>query len=257
MISSPKPNYGNWIRKHILARFLIVAIGLCLASLIPLPGVVRLGLIVFGCGFFLMFLYLAYIYYQFSEQGGRFQHKMHQALLNHLQWDGQGNALDIGTGNGALAIRLAQKSPTSRVLGIDLWGEDWEYSKAVCEENARIEAQDQRVQFQQGSAAALPSPDESFNAVVSHFVFHEVTGVEKKAVLKEAFRVLCKGGSFSFQDMFLDSTLYGDIPALLNTIHEWGIEEVRFAPSGDLVKIPYLLRHKRVLGNAGLLFGRK
>ncbi|MFN8527131.1 MAG: class I SAM-dependent methyltransferase [Anaerolineae bacterium] len=252
-----KPNYGNWIRKHILARFLIVALGLCLASFIPLPGAVRLGLIVFACGFFLMFLYLAYIYYQFSEQGGGFQRKMHQALLNHLSWDGQGNGLDIGTGNGALAIRLAQKFPRALVLGIDLWGENWEYSKAVCEENARIEAQDQRVHFQQGTAAALPSTDGAFNAVVSHFVFHEVTGVAKTDVLKEAFRVLRKGGSFSFQDMFLDSALYGDIPALLNTLHEWGIEEVRFVPSSELVKIPYLLRHKRVLGRAGLLFGRK
>ena len=92
---------------------------------------------------------------------------------------------------------------------------------------------------------------------VSHFVFHEVEGVAKAAVLKEAFRVLCKGGNFSFQDMFLDNTLYGDIPTLLNTIHEWGIDEVSFIPSHDLVNIPYLLRHKRVLGNAGLLFGRK
>src|SRR5262249_29073172 len=108
-----------------------------------------------------------------------------------------------------------------------------------------------------GSAATLPTPDETFNAVVSHFVFHEVEGVAKADVLKEAFRVLCKGGSFSFQDMFLDSTLYGDIPTLLNTLQEWGIEEVSFIPSHELVNIPYLLRHKRVLGNAGLLFGRK
>src|SRR5215831_15204576 len=154
-----RPNYGNWIRQRIVVRFLIVVIGLCLASFIPLPDAVRVGLLVFAGGFFLMFLYLSYIYYQFSENGGRFQSKLHQALLDHLNWDGQGYALDIGTGNGALAIRLAQKFPAARVLGIDLWGEAWEYSKAVCDENARIEGQDQRVQFQQGSAAALPTPD--------------------------------------------------------------------------------------------------
>ena len=257
MDSSSRPNYGNWLRQRIVVRFLIVAVSLCLAAFIPLPDGVRVGLLFLAGGFFLMFLYLTYVYYQFSENGGRFQRKLHQALLDHLNWDGQGDALDIGTGSGALAIGLAHKFPSARVLGIDLWDETWEYSKAVCMQNAVIEGQDQRVQFQQGSAAALPVPDEVFNAVVSHFVFHEVEGVAKAAVLKEAFRVLCKGGSFSFQDMFLDNVLYGDIPTLLNTLHEWGIDDVSFIPSRELVNIPYLLRHKRVLGNAGLLYGRK
>src|SRR5262245_37597146 len=133
-----KPNYGNWIRQRIVMRFLIVAIGLWLAAFIPLTDGVRVGLVVVAGGFFLVFLYLSYIYHQVSENGGKFQLKLHLALLGHLNWDGQGYALDIGTGNGALAIRFAKKFASARVLGIDLWGEAWEYSKAVCEENARI-----------------------------------------------------------------------------------------------------------------------
>src|SRR5262249_19984412 len=125
MASSPSPNYGNWIRQRIVVRFLLVAGGLCLASFLPLPPGVGVGLLVVAGGFFLMGLYLIYIYYQFSENGGKFQRKLHQALLDHLNWDGQGDALDIGTGNGALAIGLAQKFPVARVLGIDLWGEAW------------------------------------------------------------------------------------------------------------------------------------
>ena len=52
-------------------------------------------------------------------------------------------------------------------------------------------------------------PDETFDAAVSNFVFHEVrTAKDKRDVVKEALRVVKKGGAFSFQDMFSQKALY-------------------------------------------------
>ena len=68
------------------------------------------------------------------------------------------------------------------------------------------------IAFQKGDAAKLDFPDETFDAVVSNFVFHEVrTAKDKRDVVKEALRVLKKGGVFSFQDMFSQKALYGDM----------------------------------------------
>ena len=68
-------------------------------------------------------------------------------VIEHLAWDGEGKALDIGCGNAPLAIELARQHPNAHVTGIDYWGGMWEYSKAVCERNAEIEGVAGRMNF--------------------------------------------------------------------------------------------------------------
>ena len=70
--------------------------------------------------------------------------------------------------------------------------------------------------FQKGDAAKLDFPDETFDAVVSNFVFHEVrTAKDKRDVVRESLRVLKKGGAFSLQDMLAQKALYGDMEDLV------------------------------------------
>ena len=116
----------------------------------------------------------------------------------------------------------------------------------------------QRTRFQKASASNLPFEEGTFDAAISHFVFHEVAdALDKRAVICEALRVIRKGGAFAFQDMFLDKELYGDMDTLLATIQGWGIEEVHFIDTGTMLNLPRLLRHPRVLGKAALICGRK
>lgn len=66
-----------------------------------------------------------------------------------------------------------------------------------------------RESFWISDAAHLDFDTESFDAVVSNFVFREVhSAKDKRDVVREALRVVKKGGSFSFQDMFSQKSLY-------------------------------------------------
>jgi len=171
---------------------------------------------------------------------------------------GEGKALDIGCGNGALAIMLAQRSPRAEVIEIDYWGKRWEYSKEVCERNAAMEGVSDRVSFRKASATALPFGDGYFDAVVSNFVFHEVGDArDKRELVREALRILRKGGKFSFQDEFLFRQFYGEVDDLIRVIRSWGISEVEFVRSRDAEFVPWALKVPFILGAMGIIRGEK
>ena len=156
--------------------------------------------------------YFAYARYAFSAGGENLQSKIQDMVVEHLDWDGHGKALDIGCGAGPLAIKLAHKFPTVQVTGVDSRDAMWQYSQSGCERNAEIEGVADQVTFQKGTAMALPFADGTFDAAVSNLAFHEVRDVaDKREVLREALRVVKKGGRFAFQDLFEEPHMYGEM----------------------------------------------
>jgi len=246
------PDYGNWVSTKLL--YVPGATGLffmALSLVWPVLAVVAAAAVV-------CFVYFAYARYRFSSRGGNIQARIQGLVLEYLDWDGQGSAVDIGCGNGPLTVSLAQKYTQAKVIGLDYWGGAWEYSKGVCERNAWIEGVAERVAFQKASAAALPFADGTFGAAVSNLVFHEVRGVkDKKELIREALRVVKKGGSFAFQDLFLWKMIYGETDDLLETIRGWGIERVELVNTSRAEFIPRGLKLPFMVGTMGLLHGRK
>jgi SAM-dependent methyltransferase len=252
------PDYGNWIRRRIIYIFLATSALTLLIGLLPIHVILRAAALLAAVTLFGTAVFIIYIYRELSARGGDFQCKLWHFVMEHLHWNGQGRVLDIGTGNGPLAILLAKQHTHARVIGIDYWGSDCEYSQQVCESNAALEGVTEQVSFQKASAANLPFADGEFDAVVSHFVFHEVADApDKREVIQEALRVLRKGGSFSFQDMFFDESLYGDVDTFINAIKNWGVEEVQIVDTRKILEMPRLLRHPRVFGMTGLICGTK
>ena len=252
-LAAEKADYGNWVSTRLVfAPGVLSLLFGGLSFLLPALGVVAVI-------FFLCFLYFAYARYLFSPRGGNIQARIQDLVLNHIMgWDGVGKVLDIGCGNGPLTIKIAKKYPNARVTGIDYWGKTWEYSKSVCERNAEIEGVAERVTFQKASASALPFDDDGFEVAVSNLVFHEVSGVrDKRNVIKEALRVVKKGGGFAFQDLFLWKRIYGEVDDLLEMIRSWGIERVEFVDTSDSDFIPKALKLPFMLGTVGILHGRK
>ena len=251
-------DYGNWVPKKMLWILLGIALTLVASAFLPVPFFVQIILWIVAALFLILFFYLSCAYYLFAKNGNELQHNIHHAMIDKLSWNGEGKALDIGTGSGACAIKVAKKFPNSKVTGIDYWGKTWNYSLKVCENNATTEGVGERTNFQRASAADLPFDDGEFDAAVSNFVFHEVRDAkDKREVVQEALRVVKKGGAFSFQDLFLSEKIYGEIEDLLKTIRDWGIEEVHFTSTADLVNIPRLLRVPGMLGEIGIIYGKK
>jgi SAM-dependent methyltransferase len=247
-----KPEYGNWVPKRMIylsgfVGFVFLGLALVFWFLAVLAGL-----------FFLVAAYFIYARHQFSLKGGKVQDRVWTLVLEKLEWNGEGKALDIGCGNGALTIKLAKKHPKAHVTGIDYWGKRWEYSKKICERNAEIEGVNEHITFRKASAVALPFEDGYFDAAVSNFVFHEVSDAkDKRELIREALRVVKKGGKFSFQDEFLVKQLFGDIDDLVETIKSWGITKVEFVQTRDADFIPQALKLPFMLGSIGLIRGEK
>jgi ubiquinone/menaquinone biosynthesis C-methylase UbiE len=225
---------------------------------LPLPGLLRILFCLLGVAAFASFLYPFYSYIVFSPGGGNLQDKFYDLILNHVEEIGSGKVLDIGTGNGILAIKAALCSPAAQVTGVDYWGKDWEYSKAICEQNARIANVTNRVQFMRGDAASLNFADGTFDVVVSNLTFHEVALVKhKSAVMREALRLLKPGGSFAFIDYFYEQRYYGGTPGFELLLQSLKLMNVELKRLSDVLVFPRLLRHPRVLGKVGIVYGKK
>jgi SAM-dependent methyltransferase len=247
-----KPDYGNWVSMRLI--YGSGAIGLVFLGLSFLVPTLFVG----AALFILAFVYFVYARFKFSPQGGDIQSEIQELVLGRLNWGGVGQTLDIGCGNAPLSIRTAKKFSNARVIGIDFWGGMWEYSKAVCERNAASEGVAERITFQKASASALPFGDETFDAAVSNLVFHEVSDAkDKRDLVKEALRVLKKGGKFAFQDLFGVKKIYGEMDDLLATIRSWGIENVEFLDTSHSTFIPKALRLPFMVGTIGILYGKK
>ena len=259
-----KTNYGNWVPEKMLyicyaLTVIFLAAGAVTVAALHLvaPTVV---LVVLGLVFLAYSVYMYACHELFAFGKGNMMAKVHAHLVDHLDWDGKGELLDIGCGAGALTIRCARAFQEAELVGMDYWGAEWSYAKEQCEANAVAEGVEGRIRFQKGDAAQLEFPAESFDAVVSNFVFHEVRSAkDKRDVVKEALRVVKKGGAFSFQDMFSQEALYGDMDEFVAELKAAGVAEVHYI--GDLEKkldfIPGYVRAPWMISGMGILYGKK
>ena len=169
--------------------------------------------VVFGIAFVVCAKYTqwcVYAYRSFSYDGER---KLSKQIIDgtakHITLPEGGVGLDIGCGSGALTIACAKRNPQGKMVGIDRWGKEYaSFSLPLCEKNAAAEGV-KNASFRRGNAVKLDFPDESFDAVTSNYVYHNITGADKQALLLETLRVLKKGGTFAIHDL-MSPRRYGD-----------------------------------------------
>jgi SAM-dependent methyltransferase len=251
-------DYGNWIRKKNLLILGLCTLGAGVLFFIPLGSVYRIIVAFLFVVLIVSLLFPLYSYVMFSQKGGKFQEKIYNLIIQSLGTEIQGKILDIGCGNGVLAVKLAQQYGDVEVTGVDYWGEDWEYSRGVCEKNARIGKVEKRVHFQKGDAARLEFLGDTFDGATSNLTFHEVKSVaDKREVVREALRVVKPGGAFAFVDYFYETKHYGKASEFEGFLKDLNLSQFDCKPLQEGMAIPLLLRHPKILGRVGILHGRK
>ena len=132
-------------------------------------------------------------------------------LLSQANITSGQHILDIGCGTGTLAVLLKRHYADVEVVGLD------PDPKALGRARRKIRRAGVSVQFDQGFADELPYKEESFDRVVSSFMFHHLVGQDREKTLKEVLRVLKPGGSFHLLDFVSDHGSHGFLHRLVHS----------------------------------------
>lgn len=253
-----KPNYKNWMPKGMIWSFSAATIIALALTLIVSIGWLKISFLILTVILAGMTVWTILMYQAFSYNGKRqMSRQIIEGVAECVKLPDGGRGLDVGCGSGALTIAVAKRNPNGKVFGIDRWGAEYaSFSKKLCEDNAMVEGVSERTVFAQGDALKLDFPDESFDAVTSNYVYHNIPSRDRQTILLETLRVLKKGGSFAIHDIFSKSK-YGDMQAFVRKLRDMGYEQVELIPtdSGRFMT-PWEAKWMALSGSA-ILVGKK
>ncbi len=91
---------------------------------------------------------------------------------------------------------------------------------------------------------------------MSNYVYHNIMGSDKRALLLETLRVLKKGGVFAINDN-MKSRAYGDMKTFAQELRDMGYEEVNIIDTTQEIFGSRRLAAMLMLGDSRMLVGRK
>lgn len=159
--------------------------------------------------------------------------------------------LDVGCGTGRLLQQLRVARPEARLTGIDLSEAYVRHARAELGPTVSVDA---------GNAEALPYADQSFDAVVSVFMFHELPARVRRRVFSEMVRVLKPGGILVIEDaaQLSDSPDLGSVlKQFPRDLHEPFFAQYLTDPLEDLFGAPLAPPRCQPVFVAKLLSARK
>ena len=263
-----KADYKNWVPESLLRNLILASlVAFILFIVLGLSDLVFSGRTRLICAIILGYatlkltffaIWMRLLHRAFDYNGKR---KLAKIIIEktaaYVKIPDGGLGLDVGCGSGALTIACAKKNPKAIMVGCDIWKGSYKtvFSKELCENNAKAEGVE-NVRFEGGNAVNLPFEDESFDAVTSNYVYHNISGKNKQKLLLETLRVLKKGGVFVIHDL-MSKSRYGDMNKFIEQLKKDGYKDVQLI---DTTK-GLFMGHKEALflGLYGstLLIGRK
>ncbi|MBR0381265.1 MAG: class I SAM-dependent methyltransferase [Eubacterium sp.] len=262
-----KPDYKNWMPKGIIAGFLAGTLAFLLLAAISgfapflAAGALKTTLTILFLLAALIFCGLtawSFMMYRAFDYSGKRQmsRQIIEGIASYVTLPAGRKILDVGCGSGALAIAVAKRNPGAEVVGIDRWGREYaSFSKNLCEQNAKAEGV-ANTSFRQGDATHLDFPDETFDAVTSNYVYHNIPSGDRQTILLETLRTLKKGGIFALHDIFSTSK-YGDMQSFVKKLQDMGYQEVKLVDTTDGMFMKKSEAGWMGLSGSALLTGRK
>lgn len=260
-----KPNYNNWVPKKLkysmLALSAVLFAALIICGILMSGGIAKVIVMILLVVCFIViakFTQWAFMAYNAFSYDGKLQlsRKIVEGTADYVNIPDGGTCLDVGCGSGALSIAVAKRNPKAKVLGCDRWGKEYDnFSKTLCEQNAAAEGVT-NVSFRNGDATKLPFPDETFDAVTSNYVYHNISGHNKQDLLLETLRTLKKGGTFAIHDL-MSKARYGDMDAFIQKLKDMGYEHVELVDTTDGKFMTKKQSVKYMLIGSTVLYGKK
>jgi arsenite methyltransferase len=202
MSTTRKPDYGidapQVIRNLVLSGLAVIV--LCSifrkvtigpVTLLLFPGLLWSGGWIIAGGA-MMYMY---------SKVGKFRHR--DRMLNQINWNGNEQALDVGTGRGLLLIGAAKRMTAGKAIGIDIWNQEDLSGNNLqnLERNIEIEGVRGRTEIRNEDAQKMSSPDDTFDAVVSLACLHNIYNAPGRTLAcNEISRVLKPGGTAVISD---------------------------------------------------------
>ena len=262
-----KPDYKNWMPKGMVLGFLAGAAAALVLAIIfgctPLmasgtPKVVLTIVFALAALFFCGLTIWGFMMYRAFDYNGTRQmsRQIIEGIAVYVDLPAGAKSLDVGCGSGALAIAVAKRNPEAEVIGIDRWGKEYaSFSKNLCERNAEAEGVS-NTSFRKGDATHLEFPDETFDAVTSNYVYHNIPSGDRQAILMETLRTLKKGGTFALHDIF-SASKYGDMQAFVKKLQDMDYQKVELIDTTDGMFMQKSEAGWRALSGSALLTGIK
>ena len=253
-----KADYKNWMPKGMVLGTIGITEAICFVTVIVgIASIVGNVLLILTVLFALISFWMYLMYRAFSYNGTRQMSKqIIEGVSSYVKIPDGGKCLDVGCGSGALSIACANKNPGAQIIGIDRWGKEYaSFRKSLCESNSVAEGVN-NTSFQQGDACKLDFADETFDAVTSNYVYHNIPSKDRQAILLETLRTLKKGGTFAIHDI-MSRFRYGDMQNFIEELKSEGYEEVRLIPTDNGKFMSKLEGTLMMLKGSALLVGKK
>lgn len=201
-MADTKPEYGidalPVIRRLAAIAFICFMAGALCFFLID--NYLRWITLCIALSYTIVFSLTAALMYRYAKKG-KFRHR--DRMLGMIQWKGDENVLDIGTGKGLLMIGAAKKLSTGKAYGVDIWNKADLSGNAIENtlKNISIEAVAGKAQVLQQDARALGFDNNYFDVVLSNLCLHNISNAEgRDKACAEIARVLKPGGTALISD---------------------------------------------------------
>ena len=143
---------------------------------------------------------------------------MRAFLAKETRLKGSATVVDVCTGTGSSALRMAEESPGTRIIGID-------FSEGMLRKARNKSPQGANLFWIQAEVSHLPVSSGAVDRVTCAYAMYELSDRIREEALKEIFRILRPGGMFVMME--------------------------HLPPERPLLKLLYLLRI-HVLGTKGV-----